>query len=95
MKKVKNFDGAKEDEWYIFLPTSKGDKRKNLIEIKKLESNLFSFNTFKQPNKLLFLKWANRELNDLCGFFSSLFTLFKLNKEEIKQYKKLILVSSL
>ena len=91
MKKVKNFDKAKKGDWYIFLPVSKGDKRKNLIEIRGNEGKIFSFNR----KELLSTKLPNGELNNLCVFFSRLFILFKLNKKEIKQYKKLILISSL
>ena len=96
MKKVKNLYRTKEGDWYIFLPESKGDKRKTLIEIKKDESKIFSFNEQELNEKeLLPIKWATKELNDLRGFFSKIFILFKLNKEEIKQYKKLILINSL
>ena len=93
MKKVINFDGAKEGDWYIFLPTSKRDKRKNLIEIRGNEGKIFSFNGEKLLS--ISIKWSNKQLNSLRGFFSSFFILFKLNKKEIKQYKKLILVNSL
>ncbi len=92
MKKVENFDGAKKGEWYIFLPIDKKDKREDLIKIKKNESEIFSFN----GEEFLHLKrWVDEDLENLIGLFSRLFILFKLNKEEIKQYKKLVLVSSL
>ncbi len=91
MRKVKNFDRAKKGYWYIFLPVSKKDKRKNLIEVRENEGKIFSFNR----KELLSTKLPNGELNTLCDFFYRLFILFKLNKKEIKQYKKLILVSSL
>lgn len=95
MTPLNSFKDAKKGDVYLFkyIDEDSQDERKTIIIIGDKDSQIFYFSDVGMMKKDVW--WTNDELDDLMGFYGSTFALYKLNKKEIKEYKKLILISSL
>ena len=92
MRIVKNLKNVKQGDYYLFKPISHADKRKTIVIIKNKTMNVFGFNYQGIMKKII---WKNNNITEIAEFYPQIWSCYKLNKKEITQIKKELILESL